>query len=293
MSTSAANRVSPSNTVTPDCVLQFDRASGLVAETKLSLPKSEQTWDRDIQQLEKYDDDLAGWWTPDERISTHDLVALVPLARAVRFADRIEAGTKEGKWRFARKIAVVGFFKTSGIKDFLSLKKERGSVSRSDLDERLRESRQVDIALLLTHYRDRKLVDHMPPLPYLLQIMWDHLFTRYAGDISPDGPKGRLTLPVSVEGVTLDLQDYFGSKSGGARSPGIPPSQWVKKALDALVAFKLAAPSGEGQYVVTYKRTRGDTLRKFGKLCFDLDRKSQGRPTGQALLFQNAADDSE
>jgi hypothetical protein len=79
MTTSAANRGSPDNDVTPDCVLQFGRTHGLVAEAKLGLPKDSGGWDKDIAQLEKYDDDLSGWWTSDEKLPMHDLVALVPL----------------------------------------------------------------------------------------------------------------------------------------------------------------------------------------------------------------------
>jgi hypothetical protein len=285
MTTSPMNRTSPSTIVTPDCVIQFERVQGLVAEAKLGLPKSDEIWDSHIQQLEKYDDELTGWWTPDEKISAHDLVALVPLARAVRFADRLESGVREGKWTFQRKIAVIGFFKTSGVKDFLSLKKERGSLSLSDFDERLRESRQVEIALLISKYNDRKFVDHMPPLPYLLQIIWDHLFTRYAADI-PAGDSGApVTLEASVDKITTDLQEYFGFKSKGARSPEIPRSNWVRKALDALVAYKLAVKKKEGEYIVAYKRTRGDTLRKFGKLCFELEQKTSSVPPNQLPLL--------
>lgn len=284
MTTSSLNRVSPSNVVTPDCVVQFEEVHGLVAEAKLGLPKDDEIWDGHIKQLEKYDDDLTGWWTKDQELSAHDLVALVPLARAVKFADRLERGRSDGKWTFNRKIAVIGFFKTSGVKDFLSLKKERGSLSLSDLDERLRESRQVEIALLISKYDDRKFVDHMPPLPYILQIMWDHLFTRYAADNSDVGSGAVVTVEVSVDQVTKDLQDYFGFKSNGPRSPEIPRSGWVRKALDTLVLSKLASKRKEGEYVVTYKRTRGDTLRKFGKLCFELDQKTK-RPLTNQLSF--------
>lgn len=288
LETSTENRISPSNVVTPDCVVQFHGAQGLVAEGKLGLPKKTEAWDDDIKQLEKYDDDLLGWWTKDERIESHDLVALVPLARAVKFGDRLLRGVEEGKWKFKRKIAVVGFFKTSGVKEFLSLKKEFGSLSLASLDERLRESLQILIALLVTTYNDRKFVDHAPPLPYTLQIIWDHLFTRYAGEL-PNVEAGTIpSLEVSVDQVTKDLQEYFGFKSSGARSPEIPRARWVRKALDTLVSLKLAAKSGEGEYTITYKRTRGDTLRKFGRLCFEFELRTSAPPGQLGLLPDNA-----
>jgi hypothetical protein len=290
MTTSPGNRVSPSHTVTQDCVLQLEKANGLVAEAKLGLPKNEELWDSHIKQLEKYDDDLTGWWTPDEKTPTHDLVALVPLSRAVRFADRLESGAKGGKWTFERRVAVIGFFKTSGVKDFLSLKKEWGALSSADLDQRLRESRQVDIDLLITKYRDRKFVDHMPPQAYLLQIIWDHLFTRYAADALATDTESPVSLEVSPEKVTADLQEYFGFKSNGPRSPEIPSIQWVRKALDALVAFKLATKSGDQQYVISYKRTKSDTLRKFGKLCSQRDQTTNSTPATQLPLLPSPQD---
>ncbi|MGA8409462.1 MAG: hypothetical protein WB680_19985 [Candidatus Acidiferrales bacterium] len=285
MTTSQSNRVSPGTVVTPDCVIQMDDTNGLVAEAKLGLPKDDRIWDEHIQQLEKYDDELVGWWTLNEQLATHDLVALVPLSRAVRFADHLERGINKGKWRFDRKIAVVGFFKTSGVKDFLSLKRERGALSIADLDDRLRETKQIDIALLILYYQDRKFVDHMPPLPYTLQIIWDHLFTRYAGEVNEERQGDGIALQVSVSQVTRDLQDYFGFKSDGSRSPEIPRSNWVRKALDTLVLLKLATRVNEGKYSVRYKRSRGDTLKKFGKMCFELDQKMKLPPEDQLSLL--------
>jgi len=53
MATSTENRISPSNVVTPDCVVQFQESQGLVAEAKLGLPRNEEIWDDDIKQLGK------------------------------------------------------------------------------------------------------------------------------------------------------------------------------------------------------------------------------------------------
>jgi hypothetical protein len=123
MTTSSLNPISPDTVVTPDCVVQLGATYGLVAEAKAGLSKDDETWDQHMKQLQKYDDDLTGWWTSNGALDLHDIVALVPLARAVRFADRLERGTNEGQWKFKRKLAVVGFFKTSGVKDFLTSKK--------------------------------------------------------------------------------------------------------------------------------------------------------------------------
>ncbi len=267
MTTSSANRVSPDEQVTPDCVIQDSSTTGIVAETKLSLPKDESQWDSNFIQLEKYDDDLRGWWTSTERIEKHDVIALVPLPRAVAFADLLEEGVAQSTWLFGRNVAVVGFFKQSGVKDFLTLKKERGSLLNQSLDSRLRRSVPIDFAHLLVEYNDRKFIDSEPPLPYLLQIIWDNLFVQYAAAAPPTSEK-HIALDVSVETVTTDLQENYGFKSSGARSPEIPRQSTIRKALDALVEFRLAEVTSQSNYRVRYKRGRIDTLEKFGRLCF-------------------------
>ncbi len=263
--------------------MQLGKETGFVTEAKLGLPKDENLWDDDIVQMQKYDDDLAGWWTDSERIQQHDVVGLVPLNRAVRFADRLERGVKDGKWRFVRNVSVVGFIKETRVKEFMTVKQERGELSQHDLDRRLRESRAIPLEVLII--QGRKFVDHPPPLPYLLQIMWDDLFTRYAADASNANSGDSVNLHVSVKKVTEDLQSYFGFESRGPRSPEIPRAVWVRKALDALVDFKIATSTGDGEYAIGYRRTRGDTLRKFGKLCSQLEqRKLNGSPAQMNLL---------
>lgn len=274
MTTSAENRISPNTDVTPDCVVQANDEGGFIAEAKLSLPKDEVRWDSVLTQLKKYDDDLSGWWTPTEHIESHDIIALIPLSRAVRFADRLDEALQAKNLQFDRAVSVVGFFKQTGAtKNFLSLKRERGKISDESLDQRLRDVRSVDFAHIIREHGDRKFVEHMPPMPYLLQIIWDNLFLKYAADVPKDESKGWRPLTVSISKVTADLQENYGFRSSGARSPQIPQPSFVRKALDALVEFRMAEPKAEGEYLVKYKRSRKDTLEKFGRLCFESKEK--------------------
>lgn len=285
MTTSEENAISRSTVVTPDCVIQRNHSTGYIAEAKLGLPKEVEAWDEDIRQLQKYDDALLGWWTAGERIDNHDILALIPVTRAVKFGDLLDSGVGDGKWSFGRPVSVVAFFKQSGgVKDFLTLKLERGTLRDADLYQRLRESRAISIDLLIVTYNDKKFIDSPPPDPYLLQIMWDHVFTRYAAEVPAD-PSTPKVLEVSVDRVTQDLQEYFGFKSSGPRSPEIPRQSWVRRALDLLVAFKTADRQGDGRYQVRYKRTRGDTLQKFGRLCHRQHQKVKDASSQNMSLF--------
>jgi len=285
MSTCPTNRISPSVDVTPDCVVQTQARLGFVAEAKLGLPRDENAWDDDINQMQKYEDDLMGWWTANERIEGFDIIGLVPLVRGVKFADRVENGIAAGKWKFERRWSVMGFFKTSGIRDFMTLKKERGELSDAELDRRLRESVPIAFDRLILTYQDRKFVDHAPPLPYLLQVMWDDLLTRYAADVPKDEREQLISLRVTVKKATEDLQVYYGFKSSGARSPEIPRQSWVRKALDLLVEFRMATRTNQDEYTIRYKRTRGDTLKRFGRLCFRAERRKGKSSADQLALL--------
>ena len=240
------------------------------------MPLDVAHWDDDIRQLQKYDDDLKGWWTSNERVNNHDLVSLVPLLRSVQFSDLVNEGAGQKKWSFKRKLATLGFQQQVGPnKTWMLLKKEGGELSDLELDRRLRYGKQVNIKLLIELYGDRKFLDSPPALPITLQILWDNLFTEYVAIGNFESEAEITLLKLSADQVTTDLQKYYGFPSSGSRSPEIPKKAWVIEALDALVGFKLATSDGSGHYTIRYKRQRGDTLERFGRLCFRSKKKSK------------------
>jgi hypothetical protein len=163
-----------------------------------------------------------------------------------------------------------------------------GTFGDTALGERLREPCQINWQKLLEQYGDRKFLDHPPGLPIMLQIIWDDLFVEYAAQQLSESTSGisqrAVDLTVSVDKVTGDLQGFYGFKSSGPRSPGIPKAAWVKDALDALVEFKLARQTEDGEFIVSYKRLRGDTMERFGRLCFR--RKPQPQPNDKQTTLK-------
>lgn len=273
MTTSNANRVSPSTSVTPDCVVQSSPLQGYVTEAKIGLPKNEAYWDGDVLQLTKYDDDLTGWWTDNELISTHEIVALVPLLRAVRFAEIVKEGEAADRWQFHKNLTILGFERQIGPeKTWLILKKEGGEITPPELGAKLRYGVKVRVELLVEVYDDRRFLDHAPPLPFLLQVLWDDLFTQYASAAGFDG-SSLMLFDVTVPKVTADLQKFYGFASAGARSPEIPRRAWIKEALDAMVDFNMADAKDNSVYAIRYRRQRGDMLERFGRLCHQRQRK--------------------
>src|SRR2546425_2305485 len=107
----------------------------------LGLPKDVASWKNHVWQLGKYDDKLAGWWTPNEQIAKHDVIA------SFRSTGRSSSPIR---WKRLRKTKAGNSKEISPssvssnravVKDFLVLKKERGDLSVKPLSERLRESR--------------------------------------------------------------------------------------------------------------------------------------------------------
>jgi len=271
MTTSKANRTVPETDVTPDCIIQLGASAGVVAEAKPGVARSKAIWEENLKQVGKYDDNLRGWWTDNELIPAHDIVALVPLPRAVDFVDLVEAQIRDGVIAFERPFAIVAFVKNTGAeKTWVILKTEYGQISDSVLRERLRRAVPIDWQLLLTGYRDPKFIDVEPPLPYTLYVLWDYVFSRQAAGKPSEAGQNWITLKVEVRALARETQEFYGFTSEGPRSVEIPRQKWIRRALDALVIFGMAKRESESQYLVKYRRhrTNGDTVTFFGRLCF-------------------------
>lgn len=287
-------------TLTPDAAVQLNSTLGLIAEAKPGVARSQTIWQHNIDQLSKYDDDLIGWWTPDERIKSHDVVALLPLPRVADFIDLLQERVKSGRLSFSRPVVVVGFVKNTGAeKTWVILQSQQaslGSLRDGVLREKLRRAVPIDWQLLLTHYRDIRFIDAEPPLPYTLYVLWDLVLTRKAAGRQPEAGENWIAVDVDVQDLTQEIQDYFGFKSDGARAVQIPRLKWIRRALDALVVFGMATRISEQMFRVKYRRYRTrdrDTVTFFGRLVFKhrerLARAEAARPLldiamGQATL---------
>lgn len=271
MTTSDKNTVSASTDITPDVVLQCN-GKGFVGEITNSLTENNDYWTEKLQQVRKYDDSLLGWWTKDEALPSHDVALLVPQSRAVRVGDILtkEKKSKKGTLKFKRPTALIGFHRHSGAsKEFVNLMKFFGDLSDADLSERLRHGIPVPQDILVKVYGDRKFVDSEPPMAYVLQLMWDNVFPSYLSEFPVDAAnKGRILLTVKVEKISEDMQNNYGFKVEDARGTEVPARVWIKKALEHLVVFGMAARIDDKTYQVQYRTVRGDHLEYFGGLIF-------------------------
>src|SRR5258708_31042461 len=107
MNTSHVNRVAPDTIVTPDAVIQLSNGLGYVVEAKKSLPLNSDYWVNEVEQLQKYDDDLTGWWI--EPAPMVCIVLLLHYSRSVKFINYLRDQLDQGKVIFQKKVSVVEF----------------------------------------------------------------------------------------------------------------------------------------------------------------------------------------
>ena len=272
-STLSTHPTHPETTVTPDGAVQLSAALGVIAEAKPGVARNAAVWEENLKQLKKYDHSLVGWWTKDEKIGGHDVVALVPLARVVDFVDLVKAKQKEGAVTFDRPLSVVAFTKnTSADHVWVVLKTEFGSITDPTLSERLRRAVHVNWQTILVHYNDVRFIDTEPPLAYTLFVLWDAMFPKLVEGREAEEGKPWTAIDVEVESLTREVQKYYGLRGDGPHAIEVPRQRWIRRALDALVVFGMAERVTAGKsYKVRYRRYRTrekDTLAFFGRYEF-------------------------
>ena len=300
MNTSDQNRVSPKERVTPDLIVQRTSDYGIVCEAKTCLPplsdKKETLarYEECVEQIAKYDDDLQGWLTEDERIPVHDLVLLVDQTRGVPMKRFVQSHSLVAT--LGRKFAVVSTARTSQLDDFVNLRKEYGSLTETTLDQSLEDVCSVSIKHLEGLLAKLKFYDAPPPTPvYTVQILWDHVFLTLADPDVIDAEAKHCEIEVDSTRLCELLQKLYGTTGVDSRDCRIPDKVWVEEALDFLVETGDAKRRADGTYVITYplrRRGGGDTEGYFARKAVQITRRKEMQNRAERLksgdLFEQA-----
>lgn len=266
MDTSEANHVSPNTVVTPDAVIQRDAIVGYVVEAKKSLPLEKDHWRSVVDQLLKYDDDLTGWWTDNERLEKCCIVLLIEISRSASFANYLESVLEAEDLEFGSPFSIVEFTRSPEVREFIFIRKNSGDFLPSDLSLRLEEGSKIPIEDVVATYGDLKFYDSEPVLEYTMQILWQVLFNEQRVEVDYDEEERAYLLHVNVENLSHDLQKLYGSSGSESRGVAFPQIQWVQKAMEAFVALNLAQRANPPHdYVVLFRRIQGDVLERFVK----------------------------
>jgi len=270
MTTSEANVVTPSGTVTPDIVAQKSDSYGVVAEVKRSLPSDRTKWSSHVGQIRKYDDDLTGWWTSDRRMAISDTTLLLHQTRSRAFVNVLDDERKQNAEVVGPHTSVVEFNRSDERQVNYFFRLEWGDVRDADLSGRLREGVAVPIDKVIRTFANVKFYDADPPLHSLLAFLWIDYFGPLVAAVAYDENLKAFPIDVSSAAIADELQRAYGSQllEKDERSVEFPSAKVIRRALDALVTMKLAMslPAGTSEYRVLYRQFNDDVLLRFASM---------------------------
>ena len=278
MNTSKKNRIKTENEITPDLIVQLENNYGIVSESKKSFPQNKELWIGSFSQLQKYDDDLKGWKTVDELISISDIVLLTHYKIKVEVFDYIKEQISNGSLSFHRNFTAISFLRTLEANTYLSFEKFYGNLNDNVLDERFRRIVGIPLKIILP-LSNIKFYDDKPELPYIMEILWNKIFSQYPKieEFMESGGIKIMKIEVNMDELTQKLREQFSDYyEGDSRQPQIPKTKWVKEAMDMLVKLNYANKddTDDRKYFVRYKSIN-DTMSRFTRDIYGASKDKQ------------------
>jgi hypothetical protein len=257
--TSEKNRVSPNTDITPDLTTQINKNYGIITEARKNFARAED-YDDKITQIKKYDDELKGWETQDGLIQNNDLVILTHLLEVRGIEDHLKERLSEFTGK--RKIIILGFIRDNEKDVSVVIRREGSETFSEGVGEKLRRGVAIKYEHLLNFGLSTiKFYDANPPLPYLLEIIWDNILSEKPTEeeYRTNGKK-KIEIITNVDEIVTELK-RFAPEQNGDRLPEIPKRSWVETALEKLVEIKLAKKirkeDRHGTYKISFRRKLG------------------------------------
>lgn len=272
--------------VCPDLGIIIDNAEGILGEVKKNFPKNDDQRKKDIfAQLKSYDQELAGWPTPDELLKQHDIVLLVHQTTSVSACDYWKSETASGRLKFDRHFAIFQFNRSDQRIPYFFFQRAEGTGSQPAGGIDVRQGVPVPMQALVELYSESKLYDAEPPLPYLLHLIWENVIIPIACEDSRFAKLHRnqkMEVTVAVEDIVERLHQGFSfshwHRAYPNRQPKAPKSEWVQTACQSLVDAGEAKWITKSSDLVVYYRKYDDVLAHFVKLQAESDAKLQLQP---------------
>jgi hypothetical protein len=276
--------------VTPDLGVVTVDGAGVIAEVKICFPRNEEHWFDDFDQLMAYDAEFEGWPTDAGTVPQHDVVLITEQGRASKVKKFFEKHLGE-KIKFTRPFVIVQCNRSDNREPYYFFQRIVGKLSSSAVDGQLEDGSKVPMRVLVTKYSTVKIYDAQPPLPYMIDLIWSQVVLE-AARVDPKFPKlkKRQKLPVvlDVDEIVQKLREGFTFRAIAANasdgSPAMPPTQWVKRALEQMVSSKDAEWIDATKTAVRiFFQKYEDALDHFIKAC--LSREGQSTETQRPLPF--------
>lgn len=274
------------NFVTPDFGLSINEISGLVGEVKYSFPSDKKLWIDTFTQIKKYDQIISGWPTSSGNVSEFDIVLLVQQSRSRSVIDyylkKLPAKDKVNK-----TFAILEFNRASQGKEYFHFRIEHGTLSDKQVSKKFMEGLYVPYDIYITKYSTIKLYDTEPPLPLLLQLIYDCVIDQLKGEgkFKKMTKKTKQLVTINSHHLTKTLKEVYSFKRLQSEihlngQPEFPKHEWIKNALDKIFEMGegnwLDKSTGSFSYILTQKD--GNILDYYIK-------KSIGLGAAQTELF--------
>lgn len=278
--------------LTPDFGVCDLRGPAVLGDAKKSFPRDEAHWADAFRQLMAYDDDLSGWPCPGERVERHDVVLLTHVTRVVAVCDYYQREADAGNVQFNRPFSIVSFVRSDERQPFFHFEKRLGQLSDQAFNDRLRRGVSVPMSVFVGVYSTVKIYDSEPPLPYMAQLIWEHIVVPRASD-DPNFQSlhrnQKLEVKLTVDEITEELSRGFSFQvlcpENTERQPQVPRRAWCIRACEALVAGGMAKWDGDGNKngLAIYFRKLDDILETMLETCAP----AEGGQQGQLVLLED------
>lgn len=257
MKTSQNNKHSKNEEIAPDLISNIDNY-GLVCEVKKEFSKEDEHWLKEIQQLEKYDDDLSGWDTSSGNIATHDIVLLTHYLRSRKVKDHIKKLIDKKQIEFKRNYSIIEFTRNDERNLFYNLRLEDGELAHKEINNKLYEGKGIPFEKLIKNLASVKFYDGEPETEYVMAWLWTGVFNTFPEPSDYRSAHGKtIEIEVSVDKAFKLLRQYYGPPiKDNDHQVQIPKKKWVKKALDNFVTIKLAKQTDENNYIVKFHQVK-------------------------------------
>ncbi|MCK4820554.1 hypothetical protein KA005_32615 [bacterium] len=291
MHTSPDNLQTPSSEITPDLVAQKSKQYGIVAEAKKSLDKNRSNWTQHVERLRKYDDDLGGWWTGDEKITNFNAVMLIHQSRGRLFRDFLESCKNEDPNSVGPNTCVVEFNESPELDPFYFFRLEFGDIQDTELKKNLYEGTQVPLVSVQMSFGNIKYYDAEPPMVNLLTDLWTDSFPSRLDDAEFDEQRRSKIIRVKISDVTEELQRGYGSQAlyVDDRSGEFPRQKWIRNAFDRLISYGLAShDDSTDEYTIFFKPFSRDVKIRFAEYEIKKGKGEKAEtPLKQLRMFPN------
>lgn len=275
--------------VTPDIGILLPAKNGVLGEVKKSFPNDQGQWIKTFEQLMSYDDDLRGWPSVD-KVNSHDIVLILHQSRSNVVRKYFESN-RGSIINFNRPFCIVEFNRSDERNAHFFFRIQYGSLTENSVNARLENGVPVPMVALVKAYSTIKIYDSEPPLPYLLDLIWENVVLRSASEeakFEKLRKNQKIEVVLEVDSIAEEMHQGFSFRmlhdNNEERQPKIPKKEWIMRACEHLVKLNEASwVDSTKKTIKVFFRKYDDVLGHFIELC-----SKEVENIGQLKLFKES-----